>query len=125
VHGLGAKLSDAIHTGYVLEAVSQGADGMYTLSFKHGPGAFAVRARRVVLALPFTLLRNVHITVDLPAAKRRAIAELGYGTNAKLMIGFNERVWRTRHASAAAATATLRCRRRGNPAACRPARPAS
>ena len=35
-------------------------------------------------------------TSSMPPAKRRAIAELRYGTNAKLMIGFNERVWRTR-----------------------------
>lgn len=107
VHGLGAKLTDAIHTGSVLEALSQGADGVYTLSFKRGSGAFAVHARRVVLALPFTLLRSVHLSLDLPAAKRRALAELRYGTNAKLMIGFNERVWRTRHASSGSSYSDL------------------
>lgn len=107
VRGLGAKVADAIHTGNVLEALSQGADGVYTLSFKRGGGAFAVRARRVVLALPFTLLRNVRITADLPPAKRRAIAELRYGTNAKLMIGFDERVWRTRHASSGSSYSDL------------------
>ena len=50
----------------------------------------------VVLALPFTLLREVRLDVELPAVKRKAIAELGYGTNAKLMVGFSERVWRDR-----------------------------
>ncbi|HSE11749.1 MAG TPA: FAD-dependent oxidoreductase, partial [Rudaea sp.] len=67
----------------------------------------AVRARRVVLALPFTLLRNVHLALELPAAKRRAIAELRYGTNAKLMIGFNERIWHTRHASSGSSYSDL------------------
>lgn len=99
VHGLGAKLGDALTTGAILESVRQSADGRYVLAFKRGSGAFEVRARRVVLALPFTTLRQVRLDLDLPPAKRRAIAELGYGTNAKLMIGFNERVWRTRHAS--------------------------
>jgi monoamine oxidase len=47
--------------------------------------------------LPFTLLRRVRIDVVLPPAKRRAIDEIGYGTNAKLMIGFTDRVWRDRH----------------------------
>ena len=107
VHGLAAKLGDAIHSDCMLEAVSQGADGVYTLSFKRGAGALAVRARRVVLALPFTLLRNVRIGVELPPAKRRAIAELTYGTNAKLMIGFGERVWRTRHASSGSSYSDL------------------
>ena len=41
----------------------------------------------------------LNIDVELPPAKRKAIAELGYGTNAKLMVGFAERVWRTRHRS--------------------------
>ncbi|MBO9664347.1 FAD-dependent oxidoreductase [Dokdonella sp.] len=98
VQRLGAKLDDAITCGAVLEALRQSADGVYTLSFARGAGAFEVRARRVVLALPFTTLRRVRLDAPLPPAQRRAIAELGYGTNAKLMIGFGERVWHTRHA---------------------------
>jgi monoamine oxidase len=96
---LGATLADAITTGCVLEALSRRADGSYVLAFRRDAGTREVRARRVVLALPFTTLRNVHLDLDLPPAKRRAIAELRYGTNAKLMIGFEERAWRTRHAS--------------------------
>lgn len=107
VRALGAKLDDAIQTGCVLEAMRQSADGRYTLSFKRGDGAFDATASRVVLALPFTTLRRVRIDVDLPVAKRRAIDELGYGTNAKLMIGFSERVWRTRHASGGATYSDL------------------
>jgi monoamine oxidase len=94
---LAAALGASVEPGCVLEAVRQRADGAYTLSFTRGAGAFDVRARRVVLAIPFTTLRRVDIGVDLPPAKRRAIAELRYGTNAKLMIGFDERVWWTRH----------------------------
>jgi monoamine oxidase len=94
---LGAALGASITTGCALEALRQNADGNYMLSFKRGAGAMEVRARRVVLALPFTTLRRVRIDVELPPAKRRAVAELRYGTNAKLMIGFNERVWWTRH----------------------------
>ena len=85
----------------------QCADGTYTSSFKRGAGAFEARAPQVILALPFTTLRRVRIDVELPAAKRRAIDELGYGTNAKLMIGFDERIWRTRHASAGATYSDL------------------
>ena len=96
-HRLGAALAASIETGSVLEAVRQDASGAYTLSFRRGAGAFEVRAHRVVLAAPFTTLRRVRIDVELPAAKRCALAELRYGTNAKLMIGFDERVWWTRH----------------------------
>ncbi len=107
VHGLGAMLEDAIETGSVLEALRQNRDGSYTLAFQRGAGASEVRARRVVLALPLTTLRKVPLEVDMPAVKRRAIVELGYGTNAKLMIGFNERIWRTRHRSGGATFSDL------------------
>jgi monoamine oxidase len=107
VQRLGTRLEDAIHTESVLEALRQETDGRYVLSFLRGADAFEVRASRVVLALPFTKLRRVRINVDLPSVKRRAIAELGYGTNAKLMIGFNERIWRTRYASGGATYSDL------------------
>jgi len=99
VQALGAKLDGSITTGCVLEALRQDASGAYVASFKRGAGAKEVRARRVVLAMPFTTLRRVRIDVALPPAKRRAIDELRYGTNAKLMIGFSERIWSTHHQS--------------------------
>jgi monoamine oxidase len=39
-------------------------------------------------------LRDVDVKLDLPAPKTLAIKELGYGTNAKLMVGFSSRPWR-------------------------------
>ena len=96
---LAAKLEDAIEMNTVLEAVSSGADGRYVASIRRGETSSTIRARDVILAIPFTLLRGVRLDLELPAVKRRAIRELGYGTNAKLMVGFSERVWRTRHAS--------------------------
>ena len=107
VQALGTRLAGAIETGAVLEALRQDAGGRHVLSFKRAAGAFEVRASRVVLALPFTTLRRVRLDLELPPAKRRAIDELGYGTNAKLMIGFDERVWRTRHASGGATYSDL------------------
>ncbi len=98
-HELARRLGDAVETGSRLEALRQLADGSFVLSVARGAGAVEVPAAQVVLAIPFTLLRQVRLDVELPPAKRRAIAELGYGTNAKLMAGFSERVWRTRHGS--------------------------
>ncbi|TAH43108.1 MAG: FAD-dependent oxidoreductase, partial [Gammaproteobacteria bacterium] len=107
VTALGTKLGDAIETGAVLESIAQSANGSYRLGFRRDAAAFEVKASRVVLALPFTTLRRVRMDVEMPAVKRRAINELGYGTNAKLMIGFNERIWRTRHASSASSFSDL------------------
>lgn len=90
------RLSGAIETGAVLEAIAQESGGVYRLSFRRGSASIDVRARQVVLAIPFTTLRQVKMSIELPPVQRRALAEVRYGTNAKLMIGVNERVWRTR-----------------------------
>lgn len=66
----------------------------YLLTFDKGGSTVDVEASHVVLALPFSILREIQINVPLSAAKTKAIAELGYGTNAKLMIGFASRPWR-------------------------------
>jgi monoamine oxidase len=97
VGALARILEGSIETGSVLEAVSRGADGRYRLDVRQGAASRAIAADEVILGLPFTLLRAVRLDLDLPAVKRKAIAELGYGTNAKLMVGFDERVWRTVH----------------------------
>ncbi|HEX2886113.1 NAD(P)/FAD-dependent oxidoreductase [Vineibacter terrae] len=67
------------------------------LSFDHGGQALTVPASRVVLALPFSVLRRVDgiATLGLDPVKKRSIAEYGYGTNTKLMSDFSSRVWRT------------------------------
>lgn len=100
VQGLGAKLADAVETGSVLEAVRGDASG-YTLTFRRDGATHDVVATQVILALPFTLLRKVRIDVALPEVKRRAIDTLAYGTNAKLMIGYDRRIWRTHGANGA------------------------
>jgi monoamine oxidase len=92
--GLAGRLADAIHTGMVLEAIAQDGAGGSVLSFRQGSASREVRADLVILALPFTTLRRVRIDAPMTPAKRAAIDELGYGNNAKLMIGFNARPWR-------------------------------
>ncbi|MCV4714002.1 FAD-dependent oxidoreductase, partial [Escherichia coli] len=68
-------VGDAIQLDSALEAVSQRSDGQYVLAFRQGGRSVQVVAPRVVLALPFTLLREVAIGVPLPAVKLRAIRE--------------------------------------------------
>ena len=96
---LARYLGDAVETGTVLEAVSQSGDGRYTCSLRRGSSSSDATASHLLLAIPFTTLRNVRLDIPLPEVKRRAIRELGYGKNAKLMVGFSDRVWRTRYRS--------------------------
>jgi monoamine oxidase len=102
VSNLAARLDGQIELGHALAAV-RSRDRGYTLTFdRRGAGPLDVAADVVILALPFSLLREVALGVVLPAFKLRAIRELGYGTNAKLMYGLLERPWRARGYSGAA-----------------------
>jgi monoamine oxidase len=100
---MAARMSDAIVTGHVLEAVRVESNGV-RLTFRVNGATQDVRASQVILALPFTLLRDVKIDAPLPPPQRRAIETLGYGTNAKLMIAYESRVWRTQGANGATMT---------------------
>ncbi|MEZ4307841.1 MAG: NAD(P)/FAD-dependent oxidoreductase [Polyangiaceae bacterium] len=82
-----------------LVALNERADGTYVLTFDRGGSSFEVGAGHVVLALPFTKLRQVETNLAWSESKALAINELGYGTNAKLMVGFSSRPWRSTHGS--------------------------
>ncbi|HET9021767.1 MAG TPA: NAD(P)/FAD-dependent oxidoreductase [Ornithinibacter sp.] len=84
-----------VRYGNRLTAVRALADGRVRLAFATGGGATSeVTARRVVLALPFTMLRDVDLTqAGLRPVTRQAIDELGLGANAKLHLGVRRRPW--------------------------------
>jgi monoamine oxidase len=91
---LAAQLSGQIQTGHELVAVRQ-SGGTVTLTLKQGGRTRTVTADKVVLALPFSILRS---SVDFSGAgfkplKQTAIRELGMGTNAKLHVQFSDRHW--------------------------------
>jgi monoamine oxidase len=94
---LAEAVAGQIRTGMRLMAITQRADGTYRLTFERGTALVEREAEHVVLAMPFTLLRQVELRLELPAVKRRVIAELGYGTTAKLLGQYTTRVWRSVH----------------------------
>ena len=93
---LAARLPGQITTGSELVAVRRNASGTFTLTFAQASGTKTVTADKVVLALPFSILRS---SVDLSKAgfeplKLIAIREQGMGTNSKLHVQFSSRFWR-------------------------------
>ena len=93
------RLEGQIELSRRLEAVSENGSG-YRLTFESAGGsAKEVDADFVILSLPFSVLRTVTMSVTLPPVTQQAIDELGYGTNAKLLLGFERRVWRDSKAS--------------------------
>lgn len=94
---LAERLAGQIVTGAALVAIKTNSTGGYTLSFQQGARVRDVVADKVVLALPFTMLRS---SVDISRAgfsarKRTAITQMGMGTNSKLHLQFTERHWET------------------------------
>ena len=100
---LAQSLANSIEIGTELEAISTRPDGRYRVSFRSDYRTFERIYERILLTLPFSTLRFCSLKVDLPPVKQKAIAHLGYGTNAKLMTAYSKRVWRDRYNSTAAA----------------------
>jgi monoamine oxidase len=101
--GLAERLGDRVETGTRVEAISRRADGSYVVALRRGETSEQAAADHVVVTVPFTMLREradggasirLDSSLGIPGVQRRAIASLAYGTNAKLMVGFAERVWR-------------------------------
>ena len=97
---MATELGDQVHLDHALTKVTE-AEGMFELTFVTSAGTSTTTVAHVVYALPFTKLREVDLAGSaLTAGKRTIIGELGYGTNAKLMLQFQTRPWETNQQSA-------------------------
>jgi monoamine oxidase len=94
VEGLRDRLSGQIELGMKLVNASKNASGDIELTFENG---VSKTFDAVVFAIPFSTLREVELnpSLGLPAWKQDAIEELRYGTNSKMMVGFDKRPWLT------------------------------
>jgi len=87
---LAGELAGQITTDTPLTSIRRNGDGTFTLGF----GSANVTADHVVLALPFSLLRNVNYSkAGFEPLKVTAIKELPMGTNSKLHVEFKDRFW--------------------------------
>jgi monoamine oxidase len=93
---LAELLSGQVTLGSELVAIKLSPGGSYALTFKQGSGTTVVTADHVVLALPFSLLRQVNYAkAGFEPLKVTAIKELPMGTNSKLHLQFRDRYWYT------------------------------
>jgi len=92
---MATALAEQITPNSELISIRRNQDGTWGLSFRQGATTRAVTADRVVLALPFSILRS---SVDISKAgfssrKLTAIRQQGMGTNSKLHVQFRSRHW--------------------------------
>jgi monoamine oxidase len=95
VSGLRQTLRRPVEYEMSLVAVRRTPGGRIELTFDTPAGTASQTHDAVVITIPFTTLQ--HVTLDdnlgIPDAQQNAIATLGYGTNAKMMVGFVGRPW--------------------------------
>ena len=85
-----------------LTGIVHNSNNSYTLRFATPGGTVHRTVDRVIMAIPFSVLRTI-LTTDaayqaagFTPLKRTAIRQLGYGTNAKLNLQFDNRLWTQR-----------------------------
>lgn len=96
VAGMAASIGESqIRLGTALVALKDNGDGTWAVTSRTGPSTRTATYDRVVLALPFSMLREVDLSrARFPKLKMTAIRDLPMGTNTKLALQFDSRVWR-------------------------------
>lgn len=104
VAGLTAGLGSQINLGMRLVRIARTNSGRIELTFDQQGSTVTKVHDTVVVTLPFTVLRDIELdaNLNLPPEKMNAIQTLGYGTNAKMMVGFSGRPWATLGSNGAA-----------------------
>ena len=88
---LAQKYTNHIEINRTLESIRQ-KGSTYVLSFSGRQRS--IEADFVILTVPFSILKNIDIKIPMPQVKWDCINQLGYGTNAKLMLGMTSHFWR-------------------------------
>jgi monoamine oxidase len=91
IKGLVQALNGHIHTEMPLTKLEHLRRERFRLTFVNGT---TTDADYVIVAVPFTALRNVELEIALPRNLRRFIDEVSLGRNEKFIAGFREKVWR-------------------------------
>jgi monoamine oxidase len=99
ITGLRRRLPQgSVRLDHRLVAVRRLSGGQFVCTFSSGWGTRDVKADHVVLALPFTKLRDVELTgIELPPRQLRAIREEPLGSDSKIQLQFSRRVWNADH----------------------------
>jgi monoamine oxidase len=89
----------SLNLNTALTGIVRNGDGSWTLSLNGPSGKFTSVVDRVIMAIPFSVLRTL-LTSDaayraagFDAIKQTAIQQLGYGKNCKLQLQFDSRLW--------------------------------
>ena len=89
----------AVQLNTAMTGILHNSDNSFTVSFSGPSGKFSQVFDRVIIAIPFSVLRTLlpsspsYRAAGFDTLKQTAIQQLGYGKNAKLQLQFNTRYW--------------------------------
>jgi monoamine oxidase len=90
--GLARALSGQILYNRPVRRIVHGRDGAEVF-FEEGGVVRSMRAPRVVIAIPFKVLRDIEVTPSFSPAKTKCIATLAYGQVMKIAMQYQRRFW--------------------------------
>jgi monoamine oxidase len=86
-------LADKIRYGCPVIRIERGQDCALRVLWSERGGSQSLSADRVVVAVPFTLLRRIEVVPPFSDEKTRAINELSYGSATKVFFQTRTRFW--------------------------------
>lgn len=86
------RLSAHIRYNRPVVKISHGSDGA-EVWFREGTTIHSIRAPRLVIALPFSILRDIDITPAFAPGKMKVINEMSYGQVMKIAQQYGTRFW--------------------------------
>src|SRR2546428_961514 len=91
---IAANLAQPVLRGWRMVAIGFNRDGGIAVTFNVGGQTKVENFGRVILALPFAVLRNLdYRKASFDSMKNQAIQQLGRGRNDKLQVQFTSRFW--------------------------------
>ena len=87
------RLADKIRYGCPVVRIERGPDTPLRVLWSEPGGPQSLPADRVVVAVPFTLLRRIEVVPPFSEEKARAIEELSYGSSTKVFLQTRTRFW--------------------------------
>jgi monoamine oxidase len=100
-----AEIGDRIRFGSEVHAIDQNADSVI-VHFKTEAGHYSETGDYAIVAIPFSVLRQVEILTPFSREKQRAIRQLNYSASTKILFQVRERIWETDDGIRGGATVT-------------------
>jgi monoamine oxidase len=86
------EIPDRVRFGAEVHAIDQAPESV-TVHFKTEAGRYSVTGDYAIVALPFSVVRQIEIMTPFSREKQRAIRQLNYSASTKILFQVRERIW--------------------------------